>query len=158
MNGSYIDDLKAHSLERELVIRRQGKRKLEKAPLYPGYIFIETSCNPQLLRELIKPIHSAIHFLHSNNNIQALVSDEEAALRKMLDYGTVLPRSRVSLTPNQPITIIDGPLKGMEGIIQRIDRRRERVKVRMIMSEKPFTFDLGIEIVAAAEAKAGKTA
>lgn len=141
------DPINVHALERELRIRIRGQKKLVKRPLYPGYIFIESDSSHEVLLRLIRGVATAVRYLQSNTDITPIQADEEKLFRQLMSCGSTLPRSQVRLRKHEAILVIDGPLKGMEGIIVRIDRRRERVKVRLMMSNTPFTFDMGIEIV-----------
>ncbi len=150
-------DAHVYSLDRELRIRKGGKRHIVKQPLYSGYIFVETSLPAHELPGLIKPIQTAVRFLPSNSDCKPLTENEESFIRRFIHFGGTLPRSRVKLIPGQAIQVIDGPLQGLEGIIQRIDKRRERVKIRLEMSDRPFVFDLGIELVKEAESRVENT-
>ncbi|AFG38255.1 antiterminator LoaP [Spirochaeta africana] len=136
-----------HSLDRELRIRARGQRRLVRKPLYPGYIFLESDCPTDNLLQLIQQVPSAVRFLQANSDITPVRPQEETMLRRLMQFGQVIPRSRVVLQPKQRIQVIQGPLQGLEGIIERVDRRRERVRVRLVMSNKPFSFDIGIEVV-----------
>lgn len=136
-----------HSLQRELRIKSRGRKMIQKRPLYPGYIFLESDCEATDLVQLIRGIPGALRFLQSNANLTPLQHSEEEMLRRLMRYGTTIPRSRVRVERNDRIAVVDGPLKGLEGIIERVDKRRERVRIRMMMSNKPFVFDIGIDIV-----------
>lgn len=146
-NPRFTDKVMVHSLERSLKIKSRGKYHMIQKPLYPGYIFLEADCDPEELPALTRPVPGALRFLQSNQDITPLQMEEEEAFRKLLRCGHNIPRSKVRLIPDQPIQVVDGPLKGMEGTILRIDKRRERVSIRLTMSNKPFTLNLGIEIV-----------
>ncbi|MFW5800451.1 MAG: antiterminator LoaP [Spirochaeta sp.] len=136
-----------HSLERELRIKSRGRHQIMHKPLYPGYIFIESDCSKETLLNIVRSIQTAVRFLQSNSDITPLLEHEEKNLRHLMHYGPTIPRSKVELRPNERIRIIEGPLQGLEGVIERVDKRRERVRIRLEMSNKPFRFDVGIEIV-----------
>lgn len=146
-NPRFTDKVMVHSLERSLKIKSRGKYHMVRKPLYPGYIFLEAACDPEDLPSLTRSVPGALRFLQSNQDITALQLEEEEVFRKLLRCGPKIPRSKVRLIPDQPIQVVDGPLKGMEGTIVRIDKRRERVSIRLTMSNKPFTLNLGIEII-----------
>jgi len=61
--------------------------------------------------------------------------------------GNVVGLSQVSFDENQRIVIKSGPLKGMEGKITKVDKRKKRVKVQLDMYKESFLVDFGYEVV-----------
>jgi transcriptional antiterminator NusG len=47
--------------------------------------------------------------------------------------------------------VIDGPLLGMDGLIEKIDKRKQRVKVRLQFLGEPRLVDLCVSMVQQAE-------
>jgi transcriptional antiterminator NusG len=64
-----------------------------------------------------------------------------------LNYGEIVHKSRAVLDENKRIVILEGPLKGLEGRIVRVDRRKKRVKVKLELQEERFLVDLGVEFI-----------
>ena len=46
---------------------------------------------------------------------------------------------------NKSIRIVSGPLKGLEGMIVHVDRRKGRAKVRLAMYDNSFEVDFGFD-------------
>ncbi len=51
---------------------------------------------------------------------------------------------------NKRIRIVAGPLKNLEGMIVRVDRRKGRARVRLALYEDSFEVDFGFEALEAA--------
>ena len=55
--------------------------------------------------------------------------------------------SRVSVSEDDKITILSGPLKNMEGCIKKIDLHRRIAKVEVNFMNRKTVIHLGIEMV-----------
>ena len=64
----------------------------------------------------------------------------------MVDSKGLIEISK-AFVENERVRIEEGPLLGMEGTIERIDKRKGRAKVRFHLNEKSLLIDLGIEIM-----------
>ena len=64
-----------------------------------------------------------------------------------MSFGKVADISKVSFDADQRIVVLEGPLKGLEGLIVKVDMRKRRAKVRLDMCENSFLVDMGFEIL-----------
>jgi transcriptional antiterminator NusG len=62
-------------------------------------------------------------------------------------FGGEIGSSLVAFDENNRITVIQGPMMGMEGRIIKVDRRKKRAKVRLEMNDSPISFDLSFEVL-----------
>lgn len=132
---------------RKLTIRRKGKRIASLAPLFPGYLFIQTQeITPEMFRDL-RSCDGFVRFLPDNKNIEPLGTEGLNLIRHFLSFGEVVEQSRVSFDINNRIVVREGPLAGMEGRIVKVDRRKGRAKVRLDIYEDSFLIDLGFETI-----------
>ncbi|MBN2510550.1 MAG: antiterminator LoaP [Spirochaetales bacterium] len=132
---------------RELTIRRKGKTKKEELPIYPGYLFWECDeFNPDIYWA-VRPIDGMYKFLKSNRNIEALSGDDLKLLMHFLQHGELVGTSTVSFDVNNRIIVKDGPLKGLEGRIIKVDKRKKRAKIRLDMYDDGFVVDFGFNIL-----------
>jgi transcriptional antiterminator NusG len=133
--------------QRELPIRRRGKHISQLKPIFPGYIFLETAqADPELYRA-VRPLPDFIHFLRDNSHITALADRDLALIRHFLSFGTVAGKSQVFFDENDRIVVTAGPLKGLEGSILKVDKRKKRAKIRLDFSSDNFVMDLAFEAV-----------
>ena len=130
---------------RSLRIRRKGKWRNVLSPIFPGYVFLEAeSVDPQLYWQL-KKIPGFYRFLKSNHDIQPLPESDTHVLSRLLRFGEVVPKSVVTFDAGVRIKILEGPLKGLEGHIVRIDRRKGRAKIQLDLYAKSYVVDFGFQ-------------
>lgn len=132
---------------RRLAIRRRGKRSVEEAPLFPGYLFYEAEEVSGEALAAFRGVRGFYRFLESNASIRPLAGDDLALVRHFLSFGEIAERSQVRFDANSRIQVISGPLKGLEGRIVKVDKRKGRAKVKLDLYEESFAIDLGFELI-----------
>lgn len=153
----FIDNLKklnpalaqAHKFiyfTRELTIRRGGKNLKELQPLFPSYVIMQTEnmIDAETLIEL-KKLPDFYHFLNSNTEIVPLNDKDLCIIKHFMGIGPKLGSSRVRFDENDRIAVCEGPLKGMEGNIIKVDRRKQRAKIQLNFHGSTYTLDLSFE-------------
>jgi len=133
---------------RKLTIRRRGKRVETLAPVFPGYIFLETEHITDKLFATIKQLPGFYRFLESNDRIRALTGEDLELVAHFVRFGEVIGKSTVTFDENSRIEVKDGPLSGLEGRIVKVDRRKQRAKVRLDLYKDSFLVDFGFELLA----------
>ncbi len=116
--------------------KRQGTVELRDRPLFPGYLFIWWDGTDEKLFPFgeIQKINGAIKFLRYENGSRALIGTDLAYAEWIhLNRGVIRP-SKVRLQEGQRLQIVDGPLKGFDGSVTKVDKHGRRIKVH---------FDLG---------------
>jgi len=135
---------------RSLRVRRRGRWRDVLAPVFPGYLFIETEEVPAELYWGLKRLPGFIRFLKSNHDIRPLPMPEARILTALLKYGEVVQRSTVEFDETRRIRIVDGPLKELEGRIVKVDKRKGRAKVKLDLYDDSYLVDFGFEALEAA--------
>jgi transcription termination/antitermination protein NusG len=135
---------------RSLRIRRAGKWQESLAPIFSSYIFLQApDIGPETYTAL-KRQPGFVRFLLSNDNIMSLDKKDEDLLSHFLSFGEIVQKSTAYFDENRRIRVVAGPLKDLEGLIVRVDRRKGRARVRLQMYENSFEVDFGFEALAAA--------
>lgn len=130
---------------RRLSIRRRGRTQQVMAPIFPGYVFAES---PQIDTELYWAIRRAdgfLRFLPDNHDVRPLVAADRKLLLHFLSFGEVVEKSKVSFSEDARIHVLEGPLKGLEGRIVKVDRRKGRAKVKLDLYNESFLVDFGFQ-------------
>lgn len=134
-----------HWPRRNLRIRRQGVSRDSIASIFPGYLFLQAeSIAPQLYWNL-KRIPGFIRFLKDNQHIEPLSPRDQEILVHFLAYGEIVQRSKVYFDQDKRIRVVSGPLRGVEGRIVKVDRRKGRARVRLELYEDSFLIDFGFD-------------
>lgn len=100
----------------ERVVR--GKPVKRREPLFPGYAFValsRTAHNWSVLRST----RGVSHLVRFGTHAPAVVDDVIASLRTL--DGTELVTGIAALSPGDRVRIVDGPLKGLEGVFEQRD-------------------------------------
>jgi transcription termination/antitermination protein NusG len=137
---------------RKLKIRRKGKTKDELAPIFPGYVFVEAEAIGGEVYWSLRRSIGFYRFLKNNRNIQPLAGQDRELLVHFLHLGEVVEKSRVYFDENNRIRVSHGALKGLEGYIVKVDKRKRRAKVRLSLYDDSFLIDFGFELMESMEA------
>ena len=153
-NRTEPDEVRFHWPRRKLTIRRQGKRIETLSPIFPGYIFLETDEIDENLFYTIKRLPGFYRFLESNDRIRALSGNDLELVAHFVKFGDVIGKSKVTFDENSRIEVKEGPLAGLEGRIVKVDKRKQRAKVRLDLYEDSFLVDFGFELISPTDSKA----
>lgn len=140
-----IQNLDFHVPSREMRIRRQGKWVVDIQPMFPGYIL----ANGRLTSGtyfMTKQIADVYTWIGNEHGPLPIWPEEIALLRKLVDDNDVVRLSRVTYE-GMRITVVDGPLKGQEAIIRKVDHRKGRVKIVLNVLGMERLVDISVEDV-----------
>jgi transcription termination/antitermination protein NusG len=130
-------------------IRRKGVKLKELQPLFPGYLFLQSD---DILVETdvywaIRRTEGFIRFLRESASPSPLSERDLGLIRQFITFGKYADTSKVTFDENDRIVVLEGPLKGLEGRIIKVNRRKGRAKVRFDFYETSYPVDLGFEVV-----------
>lgn len=130
---------------RKLSIRRRGRTHQVMAPIFPGYVFVESSDVNSQLYWIIRKTDGFLRFLPDNHDVRPLIAADRKLLLHFLSFGEVVEKSTVSFSEDARIHVLEGPLKGLEGRIVKVDRRKGRAKVKLDLYNESFLVDFGFQ-------------
>ena len=140
--------------QRQLDIRKGGQIKPSMAPVFPGYIFIEAASDEDIASRQweFRRTEGFYRFLRSNQEITPLADrDLELVLHFLKNSGSIAGRSRVYFNEDSRIVVVEGPLKGLEGRIIKVDKRKGRAKIMLDLYNDFFSIDLAFEVIGSME-------
>jgi transcriptional antiterminator NusG len=141
---------------RTLTEKRLGKIHTALKPLYPGYLFYIGDEIPAELHWIIRKTPGFFRFLKDNKHIEPLTGGDREVLSHFLRFGEITEKSRVHFNDNNKIVVDSGPMKGLEGLIVKVDKRKCRAKIRLSLNENSLLVDLAFDVIKSAEEKNGK--
>ncbi|NBC29525.1 MAG: antiterminator LoaP [Spirochaetes bacterium] len=130
---------------RMLKIRRRGIVKRAEVPVFPGYVFLEGDTITAETYQKLKRLPNFLRFLPDNEDVRPLGSEDKRVIAQLVSYGEVVQPSRVTFDENSRILVLEGPLKGLEGRISKVDRRKGRAKVKLDLYDDSFEVDFAFE-------------
>jgi len=125
--------------------RYQGGWHTENRILFPGYIFLVSERLPDLYENLRKVV-GMTKLLGTGEEIVPLAEEEVTLLKKMGAAEKPLGIS-IGIMENSTVTIIEGPLAGMEGCIRKIDRHKRKAWLEIGMFGRTITMEAGLEVI-----------
>ncbi|TYQ17903.1 UNVERIFIED_CONTAM: transcriptional antiterminator NusG [Acetivibrio alkalicellulosi] len=134
----------------EMIFRKGGTIKKELKPLFPGYVFVESKLISQ---EFIKWTNTIIYTSHVIVSLLRY-SDEEIAMREserqmllsLCNDEHCIEVSR-GIIEGDKIYITDGPLKGHESIIKKLNRHRRKAWIEIEFMGDVRLVSMALEIV-----------
>ena len=130
-------------------VKNGGKEKgvvIEK-PLFPGYVFMSAENLDAYLFGKISSSLNYYHFLRDDRNITPLAGRDLDYIQTLISSGETVGISKASFDSNDRIVILSGPLKGFTGNIVRVNRRKQRVTVKIDLCGNISSFDLSYDLV-----------
>jgi len=141
------DDRRLFAPKRILKEMRKGKAIPRARTVFPGYVFLETEELDSETRWSVRRTRGFLRFLNETSNPTPLDDRDRQLLLRFISFGKAADISKVTFDENERIVVLEGPLKGLEGQIVKVDRRRGRAKVKLDMCEQGFLVDFGFEAV-----------
>lgn len=126
--------------------RFQGKWHIQESILFPGYVFLVCKNIEELLDKL-KNVIGFTKVLGTGNEIVPLTEQEVTFLKRMGKEEQVVEMS-TGIIENDTVQILEGPLKGLEGCIKKIDRHKRKAWLEIEMFGRNVEMQVGVEIVA----------
>jgi transcriptional antiterminator NusG len=134
--------------KRELEERKGGRvRKITKA-VFSGYIFISVSGDDSIHRygRLLRQTEGFFKFLKTNSEITELSGrDKEIVMTFLSLPDETVGASTVYFNEHDKIVVVNGVLKGLEGQIVKVNRRKGRAKVRVKFFNDDMLIDFPIK-------------
>lgn len=125
--------------------RYRGTWHIKQRILFPGYVFLVSNQLSEL-RVSIKEIIGMKKLIGMGEEIVPLTEEETALLKRMGAHKGPLEIS-VGIMENDVVMITDGPLKGMESYIRKIDRHRRKAWLEIEMFGRIMEMEAGLEII-----------
>ncbi len=141
---------------RKLTERKLGKNHDTLKPLYPGYIFFMSDEIIPEVHWILRRTPGFFRFLKSNQNIQPLSGKDLEILAHFMRFGEITDKSKVYFNEDNRIVVVSGPMSGLEGIIERVDRRKGRAKIRLSLNDNSLLVDLAFDVIKSSEENNGK--
>ncbi|MEL3899113.1 MAG: antiterminator LoaP [Treponema phagedenis] len=133
--------------QRTLNIRKKGVFLKKNMPVFPGYVFLAATILDAKLYKKLKSTKGFYRFLPNNQNPSPLFGRDLMLLQHFISFGNLAGISQVCFDENDRIKILAGPLKGLEGDIVKVDKRKGRAKIKLDMYTDSFLIDFGFEIL-----------
>jgi len=142
----FLDQFRVIVPKRKIRERKNGQWTIKIRTLFPGYVLINGYLDDEAYYGL-KEIPGLIKILKSGNTILNVEKREIEVIQKLIgNNDDIIGFSKV-LEVNNKIVVTEGPLASLEGLIESIDKRKGRAKVKLNFLGEPRTVELGISML-----------
>ena len=132
---------------REVMRRREGQWAMVREILFPGYLFVETTQIQQVMGCLAQvPAFTRLLGV-SDERVISLSQDEIAWLTALLHPLDKVVGMSTGVIEGDRVIVTDGPLRGHEALICKIDRHKRLAFLDMRMFGRTKTIKVGLEVV-----------
>lgn len=129
----------------ELMKKYEGKWHKEKRILFPGYVFMVSSNVDELFLEL-KNVDGLTKVLGTGEEVVPLENDEIEFLKAFGKKEQLVEMSE-GIIDGGKVCVVDGPLKGYEGWIKKVDRHKRLAYLEVELMDRKIETRVGLEIV-----------
>lgn len=124
--------------------RRKGVWCNVERVVFPGYVFVQADMTPAAYYAM-RNVPGVIRVLGTRRPMP-LLEEEVTLILKLTMDGDPLGLSEVFVEGGR-VTVISGPLKGLEGHIVKLDARRFRARVNINMMGEPRIVELAVDVI-----------
>lgn len=146
-------DVKATAVLQEKHKSVCGQKSKVKAVMLPGYVFFDAPNDSAITLRF--PQINVIRILNGADNDWRLSGEDSEFAERVFSYHGCLDFS-LARSEGERIRIISGPLKDMEGMISRIDRRGRSGQVTLKFDNREVKIWLGFDLLDALPDKNGR--
>ncbi len=142
--------LPADAFERIVIPEKKIQKKIKgqwqeiQRVLFPGYLFVVAEDITDFAKAL-KAVPEFTQMLKADDAIAAIYPEEEAALKRLVDADEIVEMSQ-GIIEHDEVKILSGPLKGMEGIVKRINRHKRTAVIELGLFDRVLQVEVGLEI------------
>jgi transcription termination/antitermination protein NusG len=131
--------------KRKLMERKEHNWEEKVRTIFPGYILVNGYIGVEDYYFLVG-IPGLLRVLKDTCEPLEIPEQDIAVLKKLICNSDIIEHSSV-LVESGKVVVVDGPLLGLEGLIQSIDKRKGRARVRLNFACEPRLVDLSIFII-----------
>lgn len=138
-NRHLEDWIKEISVPTETVVEiKDNKKKEVERKLFPGYVLVKMVMTDESWF-VVRNIRGCTGFVGPNGKPVPLTEEEIASL------GVEKKEIEISYAVGDTINIVDGPLEGFSGVVNEIDREKNKVSVTISMFGRETPVELELE-------------
>ena len=129
--------------------KRNQKTETRNRPLFPGYLFIWWSGEDEADFPFydVYLMTGVVRVLKYDDGTHNLQGSDAVYARWIHTNNGLIRQSKVLLQEGQRLHILEGPLKGMDGNVVKVDKHHKRIKVRIDFAGRETDIVFSVEFV-----------
>jgi transcriptional antiterminator NusG len=130
--------------KRKLQERHQGEFVEVIRTMFPGYVLVQTKDIREFANAVVQS-KGVFRFLQNEDVFQEVNPAEIYFVLQLINVNGEIEPSEVALE-NGMARLLNGPLKGYEGLIKQIDKHHRRAKVSLTFDGKEYLINLAVNV------------
>lgn len=148
---SSFDHIEAFIPKKVKLFKKKGQVIKDITFLFPNYVFVKSELDYKEFNHIaqthLKPIRGFIKVLrHDKEGLEVLYPSEKQFLEQFTNSNHIIEES-IGFIENDQIIITEGPLKGYESMIRKIDRHKRIAFIDITMFGISQTITVGCDII-----------
>lgn len=127
--------------EKEVIEVVRGKKITKLKKFYSGYVFINIHFTNQIWH-LIKNISGVINFVNQKGVPTEVPIQQIESITNQIKEEAINPSVKISFIIGEHVKVIDGPFKSFNGVVEKVNQEKCRVKVAVSIFGRPTPVEL----------------
>jgi len=126
----------------EIVEMRAGQQRRSERKFFPGYVLVEMEMDDESWH-LVKNTPRVMGFIGGTADRPAPITEKEAnEILQRVEDSTDKPKPKVLFEPGEVIRVCDGPFADFNGVVEKVDYEKNRVRVSVLIFGRSTPVDL----------------
>ena len=127
----------------EIVEMRAGQQRRSERKFFPGYVLVEMEMDDESWH-LVKNTPRVMGFIGGTADRPAPITEKEAnQILQRVEDSSDKPQHKVLFEPGEVIRVNDGPFADFNGVVEKVDYEKNRVRVSVLIFGRSTPVDLG---------------
>ena len=128
----------------EVLEIKEGQKKRSERKYFPGYVMIKMDLNDNTWH-MVKSAPKVLGFVGGTGDKPIPLGPKEAEnLIQSMQEGVDRPKPKVMFEPGEVVRITDGPFNDFNGVVEKVDFEKNRLKVSVLVFGKPTPIELSL--------------
>jgi len=126
----------------EIVEMRAGQQRRSERKFFPGYVLVEMDMDDESWH-LVKNTPRVMGFIGGTADRPAPITEREAnEILQRVEDSSDKPKPKVLFEPGEVIRVCDGPFADFNGVVEKVDYEKNRVRVSVLIFGRSTPVDL----------------
>ncbi len=126
----------------EIVEMRAGQQRRSERKFFPGYVLVEMEMDDESWH-LVKNTPRVMGFIGGTADRPAPITEREAnEILQRVEDSSDKPKPKVLFEPGEVIRVCDGPFADFNGVVEKVDYEKNRVRVSVLIFGRSTPVDL----------------
>ena len=126
----------------EIVEMRAGQQRRSERKFFPGYVLVEMEMDDESWH-LVKNTPRVMGFIGGTADRPAPITEKEAnEILQRVEESSDKPKPKVLFEPGEVIRVCDGPFADFNGVVEKVDYEKNRVRVSVLIFGRSTPVDL----------------